>query len=341
MRALVFVGPGEMAVEERPDRRPGRGEVLVAVRASGICGSDVHGYLGLTGRRQPGTVMGHEVAGDVLEVGDGVDGLAAGDRVALQSILSCGHCDPCRRGQPNVCDNRQGLGMQFDGGYAERMVVPAALAVRLPDEIAYDVAAVVEPLAVALHAVAITPIEPSDRVVIVGAGAIGLLTLLVLRHRGVAWVAISDRSAHRLAMARKLGADLTVDVALVDPVETILAETEGHGADVVFEAVGISATVAQSIAVARSGGQVTWIGNSAPTVDLPMQAMVTRELVLRGSYTFVDEFDQAIELLATGAIDVRPLIELTAPLDDAPDLFRRLGDGTLDAVKVVLVPNAA
>jgi L-iditol 2-dehydrogenase len=340
VRALVFVGPGEMVIQDRPDRRPGRGEILVAVRASGICGSDVHGYLGLTGRRQPGSVMGHEVAGEVLDVGEGTDGLRAGDRVALRSILACGRCDPCRRGQPNVCDNREGLGMQFDGGYAERMVVPAALAVRSPSSIPFDIAAMAEPLAVALHAVAITPLEPADRVVIVGAGAIGLLTLLAVRQRGAAWVAMTDRSAHRLAVARTLGADLAVDITIADPVETIRAATGGHGADVVFEAVGISATVAQSIAAARSGGRVTWIGNSAPTVDLPMQAMVTRELVLRGSYAFVDEFERAIELLATGAIDVRPLIELTGPLDDGPDLFRRLGDGTLDAVKVMLVPAA-
>jgi L-iditol 2-dehydrogenase len=339
VRALVFVGPGEMALQDRPDRGPGRGEVLVAVRASGICGSDVHGYLGLTGRRQPGTVMGHEVAGEILEVGDGVEGFATGDRVVLRSILSCGTCEPCRRGQPNVCDNRQGLGMQFDGGYAERMVVPAALAVPLPAAVPYDVAAMVEPLGVALHAVAITPMSSSDRVVIVGAGPIGLLTLLAVRERGAAWLAITDRSAHRLEVARALGADLAVDVSATDPVTAILRATDGRGADVVFEAVGISATVAQSVAVARSGGQVTWIGNSAPTVELPMQAMVTRELVLRGAYTFVDEFDLAIELLASGRIHVRPLIELSAPLEDAPELFRQLGDGSLDAVKVVLVPG--
>lgn len=339
MQALVYVRPGEMAMVERPERRPGLGEILVFVRAAGICGSDVHGYLGLTGRRQPGTVMGHEASGEVIELGDAVEGVAIGDRVALRSILSCGGCDPCRRGQSNLCDSRQGLGMQFDGAYAERMVVPAALAVRLPDAVSFDEGAVVEPLAVALHAVAITPLEPTDHVVIVGAGPIGLLTLLAVRRRGVGSVAITDRSAHRLALARSLGADLAIDVTTADPVEAALGLSGGRGADVVFEAVGVSATVAQSIAVARTGGQVTWIGNSAPTVELPMQAMVTRELTLRGAYTFTDEFEEAIELLATRQIDVDPLIELTAPLDEAPELFRRLGDGTLDAVKVVLRPG--
>lgn len=283
--------------------------------------------------------MGHEASGEIIELGDAVEGVTLGDRVALRSILSCGECDPCRRGQSNLCDNRRGLGMQFDGAYAERMIVPAALAVQLPDAVSFDEGALVEPLAVAMHAIAITPLGPTDHVVIVGSGPIGLLTLLAVRRRGVGSVAVTDRSAHRLTTARSLGADMAIDVRTTDPVETVLGMTGGQGADVVFEAVGISATVAQSIAVARTGGQVTWIGNSAPTVELPMQSMVTRELSLRGSYAFTDEFEAAIQELAGRELDVRPLIELTAPLDDAPELFRRLGDGTLDAVKVVLRPG--
>jgi L-iditol 2-dehydrogenase len=229
--------------------------------------------------------------------------------------------------------------MQFDGAYAERMVVPAALAVRLPDGLPYERAALVEPLAVALHAVAITPLDPGDSVVIVGAGPIGLLTLLAVRLRGARLVAITDRQPHRLAVARAIGAELAIDVGVSDPAETIREATNGRGADVVFEAVGITATVAQSLAVVRTGGNVTWIGNAAPTVELPMQDMVTRELTLRGSYAFAGEFDEAIDLLATGRIDVQPLIDLTASLDDAPDIFRRLGDGTLDAIKVILLPS--
>jgi L-iditol 2-dehydrogenase len=335
---MVFVGQGVMAIVDRPDRAPGPGEVLVAVHASGICGSDVHGYLGLTGRRQPGMVMGHEAAGEIVGLGPDVTSVSVGQRVALRSILGCGRCDLCRRGQDNVCEQRQGLGMQFDGAYAERMVVPAALAVPIPDVLSYDHAALVEPFAVALHAVAITPLEPTDDVVIVGAGPIGLLTLLAVRRRGARSVTITDRSPHRLAMARSLGADLAIDVRTTDPVEAVRSSTGGRGADVVFEAVGITATVAQSLAAVRTAGHVTWIGNSAPIVELPMQDMVTRELTLRGSYTFAGEFDDAIELLATGQVDVTPLIELTAPLEDGPDLFRRLGDGSLEAVKVGLLP---
>ncbi len=331
MKALVFRGPGEMPLEDRPDPKPGPGEVVVAIRAAGICGSDVHGFIGATGRRRIGVVMGHEAAGDVVEVGPGVTSVREGDRVVLRSILACGHCDRCRHGQPNICLERAGMGMHFDGAYAERILVPEALLLPLPDTLSYDEGAIVGPLAVAMHAVNITPFALMDFVVVVGAGAIGLLTLLAARQRGAGSIIVTDRDPHRLGVARLLGADQAIDVGLADPVEAVAAGTHGRGADAVFEAVGIAATVAQSIAVARPGGQVTWIGNSAPVVELPMQQLVTRELTVRGAYGFVDEFEQAADALASGLIDGR--------LEEGPELFRQLATGSLSAVKVILAPN--
>lgn len=339
MKALVFVRPGSMEIVERPDPVPGPGEVVVAVRAAGICGSDVHGYVGLTGRRRPGVVMGHEAAGDVLRIGPGVASIRPGQRVALRSILPCGRCEDCRSGRFNVCPDRRGLGMHLDGAYAEQTAIPESLAVPLPDSLSYEEGALVEPLAVAMHALNITPFDLMDVVVVIGAGAIGLLTLLAARLRGAGFVAITDRSPHRLALARDFGADLTIDVTSVEPVAAIRLATHGRAADAVFEAVGTSATVAQSVAVVRAGGRVTWIGNSAPTVELPMQELVTRELIMRGSYGFVGEFEQAIELLASGRTEANRLIERRAPLVDGPAVFGELGDGRLDAVKVMLVPN--
>lgn len=339
MRALVFDGPGEMPLREHPDPSPAAGEVVIAVRASGICGSDVHGFLGATGRRRVGVVMGHEASGDVVEVGQDVTSVRAGDRVILRSILTCGRCERCRRGQPNLCRERQGMGMHFDGAYAERIVVPESLLLAMPDTLSYEDGALVEPLAVAMHAVNITPFALMDFVVVVGAGPIGLMTLLAARLRGAGSIVITDRSPHRLAVAGSLGADLTIDVTAQDPVELVLAATGGRGADAVLEAVGIGATAVQSLRVARAGGHVTWIGNSAPTAELPMQELVTRELTLRGSYGFHEEFEQAADALAAGSIDVRRIIERRAPLDEGSDLFRELGAGELDAVKVVLLPN--
>lgn len=340
MKALVFEGPGVMALHDRADPVAGPGEVVVAVRSAGICGSDVHGYLGTTGRRTPGVVMGHEASGEVIALGEGVSSVKPGDRVALRSILSCGVCQRCRGGQPNICLNRRGLGMQFQGAYAEQLAVPEALVLPLPDMVSDDDASLIEPLAVAVHAVNRTPFDDGASVVIIGAGAIGLLTLLVVKGRGAGWIAITDRSAHRLAIARDLGADLAINVDEVDPVSAVRDATGGLGADVVFEAVGISATVAQSILVARAGGRVTWIGNSQPTVEVPMQELVTREISLQGTYTFDDaEFEQAANAIATGAIQVAPLIERVAPLHEAVELFRALGDGSLDVVKVILKPG--
>jgi L-iditol 2-dehydrogenase len=231
--------------------------------------------------------------------------------------------------------------MHLDGAYAERILVPDALLLPLPDTLSYEDGALVEPLAVAMHAVNITPFELMDFVVIVGAGAIGLLTLLAARQRGAGSIIVTDRDPHRLGVARMLGADQTIDVGLSDPIAAIAAATNGRGADAVFEAVGIAATVAQSVAAARPGGQVTWIGNSAPEVELPMQQLVTRELTVRGAYGFVDEFEQAADALASGWIDARRIIECVAPLEDGPDLFRQLAAGSLSAVKVVLTPTPA
>jgi L-iditol 2-dehydrogenase len=341
MKALVFRGPGSMPLEDRADPHAGPGEAVVRVRASGICGSDVHGFGGSTGRRRIGVVMGHEAAGDVIEVGPSVTSVSTGDRVVLRSILSCGRCDRCRHGNPNLCLERQGMGMHFDGAYADRIVVRESLLVALPDMVSYEEGALVEPLAVALHAVNITPFELMDSVVIVGAGPIGLLTLLAARRRGAGSIIVTDRDPHRLDVARHLGADEAIDVRDADPLAAVEAATHGRGADAVFEAVGIAATVAQSIAVARPGGQVTWIGNSAPEVELPMQELVTKGLTVRGAYGFIDEFEQAADALATGRIDAGRLIELVAPLEDGEDLFRQLAAGSLSAVKVVLTPTAA
>lgn len=341
MKALVFRGPGSMPLEDRPDPIPGPGEVVVAVRASGICGSDVHGFGGATGRRRIGVVMGHEATGDVLEVGPDVVSTRVGERVVLRSILPCGRCDRCRHGQPNVCLDRRGMGMHFDGAYAERILVHEDLLLPLPDTLSYEDGSLVEPLAVAMHAVNITPFQLLEFVVIIGAGPIGLLTLLAARQRGAGSIIVTDRDPHRLEIARQLGADQAIDVGRTDPVAAITEASGGRGADAVFEAVGIAATVAQSIAAARPGGQVTWIGNSALEVPLPMQQLVTRELTVRGAYGFVDEFPLAADALAAGSIDGRRLIERVAGLDEGEDLFRQLAAGTLSAVKVVLTPEAA
>jgi L-iditol 2-dehydrogenase len=257
-------------------------------------------------------------------------------------VLSCGACDLCRAGRPNICDRRRGLGMHLDGAYAECVKVPEALVAPLPDALSFEQGALIEPLAVAMHAVNITPMELMDRVAIVGAGTIGLLTLLAVRLRGAGRTVVTDRSAHRLEMARALGADVAIDVDAGDPIVAVREALGGRGADAVFEAVGSSPTVQQSLAAVRAGGHVTWIGNSEPRVELGMQDLVTKEVTLQGAYAYGTDaaFDRAAEALAAGRIDVRPLIERVAGLSEGPGLFREIAEGRLAAVKVILAPGS-
>lgn len=334
----MFEAPWQMPLREVPSPRPAPGEVLVRVRAAGVCGSDVHGFTGSTGRRSPGVVMGHEFCGTVEALGERVERHRVGDRVVVQPIVSDGTCPQCRAGRPNLCLHRRGIGWSVNGGYAEFVSVPERNALPLPAEVSWHEGALVEPLAVALHAANLTPLEVGDTVAVLGAGPVGLLTVLALRLRGAGRVIVSDLSPHRLDLARRLGADEVIHAGGTDPVEEVRRLTVGHGADAVLEVVGITATVRQSVQMCRNGGHVTWVGNSAPTVEVPMQEVVTREITVRGAYAFVDEFARAVELLRSKRVDVTPLIERVAGLEDGPELIHDLARGSLDAVKVVLEP---
>lgn len=339
MKALVYEGPWQMPVREIPAPEPGPGEVIVSVKATGICGSDVHGFTGATGRRIPPMVMGHEFSGVISALGPGVTGHRVGDRVVVQPIITCGRCVNCLAGLPNICLNRRGLGMMTtNGSNAEAVAVPQQLLYDLPDEVPWEQAALVEPLSVAMHAANMSPIRLMDTVVILGAGTIGLLTLLACRLKGAGAVIISDLSPHRLEVARRLGADAAVNPAQEDLAAVVRKYAGEAGAAVVIEAVGITATARQSLELVRPGGHVTWIGNAAPTIEIGMQQVVTREITVRGVYAFNVEFGRAIEALRTRRVDVTPIIEQVAPLEAGPQIFHDLAKGTLDAVKVVLKP---
>ncbi len=338
MRALIYEGPWQMPLQDMPMPEPAANEVVVNVRATGVCGSDVHGFTGSTGRRKLGVVMGHEFSGVIHSLGQQVSGFAIGERVVVQPLHRCGHCAMCRAGRSNICQNRTLIGMDTHGGYADAVRVPQDQLYRLPDDLSFEQGAWTEPLSVALHAVSITPINLLDTVVVVGAGPIGLLTLQAARLKGAGTIIVTDRSAHRLELARQLGADIVVNVADQDPISITQQATDGMGAHVTFEAVGITPTVQQALEVTRIGGNVTWIGNSQREVTLNMQQVVTREITIRGTYGFDQEFTQAIELLRTKRIDVAPLTEQVAPLEAGPQIFHDLAKGTLDAVKVILQP---
>jgi len=344
MKALLLSRYKQLEIADLPEPKPGPGEVLVRVAACGICGSDVHGYDGSSGRRIPPIVMGHEAAGIVAALGDGVTNLSVNDRVTFDSTVYCGACAPCRRGEVNLCDNRQVLGVSCAeyrraGAFAEYVAVPSRIVYRLPDNLSFAEAAMLEAVAVAIHAVSLAQIFPESSALVVGAGMIGLLTVQALRAAGCSRVFVADIDSSRLRLAQDMGATAVLS-AETDVVAQVLQLTGGTGVDVAVEAVGRTETVTAAVESVRKGGTVVLVGNISPEITLPLQKVVTRQIRLQGSCASSGEYPRAMELLTTGKIKVKPLITAIAPLADGPQWFERLHAREPNLMKVVLTPGA-
>jgi len=342
VKALVLTAYRKLELRDVPTPEPGPRELRVRVHACGICGSDVHGYDGSSGRRIPPLIMGHEAAGVVDAVGRDVAGYRPGDRVTFDSTIHCGECGFCRSGQVNLCDNRRVVGVapgeyRQDGAFAEAVVVPERIVCRLPDAVPYEHAAMVEPLSVAVHAVARTKPAAGDRALVVGCGMIGLLTLQVAKASGCASVVAVDLDEGRLAQAARLGADVTLHAGADVPAR-IKELTGGRGVDVAFEAVGASEPIATAVGSLKKGGTLVLIGNVTPRVEVDLQAIVTRELSLLGTCASSGEYEAALELLARGTVRLDGLISAIAPLADGPAWFERLYAREPGLMKVVLQP---
>lgn len=343
MKALLLSEYKKLELTDMPVPEIGDEEVLIRVKACGICGSDVHGYDGSTGRRVPPVVMGHEASGVVERTGAAVRGIREGDRVAFDSMISCGKCGFCRSGRINLCDHRQVLGVSCGeyrrhGAFAEYVAVPQHIVYKLPDTLSFEHAAMIEPVSVAVHAVDITPVKLGDTAVVVGAGMIGLLTIQAARLAGCAQIIAVDLEDSKLAVARENGADLTVNPKKEDVPAFLREATRGRGADVAFEAVGASEPVQTAIASVRKGGTVTLIGNIRPSIELPLQSVVTREVRLQGSCASSGEYPACIALMGRGSIQVAPMLSARAPLEEGPRWFDRLYAHEPNLMKVVLEP---
>jgi L-iditol 2-dehydrogenase len=343
MKTLLLSKYNHLEITDLPKPTALPDEVLIEVAACGICGSDVHGYDGSSGRRIPPIVMGHEAAGRIAAVGQNVTGLAEGDRVTFDSTIYCGACKHCLNGHINLCDNRQVLGVSCGdyrraGAFAEFVAVPARIVHRLPDQLSFTEAAMLEAVAVALHAVAVTQVPADSTALVIGAGMIGLLILQALRSTGCTRVLVADIDDSRLKMATELGATAALS-SKTDLVAQVMQLTNGAGVDVVLEAVGRNETVSAAIDCVRKGGTVTLVGNISSEVTLPLQKVVSRQIRLQGSCASAGEYPQAIHLLASGAIRVKPLITAVAPLDQGPAWFARLHAGEPNLLKVVLTPG--
>jgi L-iditol 2-dehydrogenase len=343
MRALLLKEYRLLELVEFPRPTPEAGEVLVRVAACGICGSDVHGFDGSTGRRIPPLIMGHEAAGVVEHAASDVTGLAPGARVTFDSTVYCGECFFCRRGQVNLCDNRRVLGVSCldyrrHGAFAEYISAPARIIYPLPDQLPFEHATMIEAVSVAVHAVGLTPINLGDTAVVFGAGMIGLLVIQAARLAGCTRLIAVDPDNGRLTLAGKLGAADLLNPNEVDVPAAVRDLTAGRGADVAFEVVGAAQPFQAAVASVRKGGAVTLVGNIVPAVELPLQSVVTRQIKLIGSCASSGEYPVCIDLLARGAIKVEPLISAVAPLSDGPGWFERLYAKEPGLMKVILQP---
>lgn len=363
MRALLLADYRKFEIADVLRPALGPTDVLVQVGACGICGSDVHGYDGTSGRRVPPIIMGHEAAGIVIEIGAEVDRARVGDHVTFDSTIYCGECDACQRGAVNLCVNRQVLGVSCadyrrQGAFAEFVAVPQRVLYTIPSDMPFEHAAMIEPVAIAVHAVDRLSIKPGERAVVVGSGMIGLLVIQSLRAAGCGEVIAVDIDDARLQLAKQLGATETINArphggehssaggspsASAPPVrqpavDVILALTNGDGVDVAVEVVGNADALATTIGCVRRGGRVGLVGNLAAEVLFPLQAVVTREITLYGSCASAGEYARAIELVATDRIHVAPLISAVAPLEQGAEWFERLRARELGVMKVILKP---
>ncbi len=340
---LVLVEYNRFELQDVPMPEIGPEEVLLEVKACGICGSDVHGMDGSTGRRRPPVVMGHEAAGVIVGAGGNVAGWGEGDRVTFDSTIYCGKCWFCRRGQINLCDNRRVLGVSCeeyrrDGAFAQYVAVPQHILYRLPDAVSFAKAAMVEPLSIAFHATNRTRISLGDTAVVVGVGMIGLLVVQSLRAAGCKRIIAVDLDQGKLDLACKLGADEGLQAGQADVAAEVIERTGGRGADIAVEVVGNTPAVQTAVACLRKGGQLTLVGNLSPHVELPLQAIVTREISVNGSCASCGEYPACLEMMARGVVDVEPLLSAAAPLAEGATWFKRLYDREDGLMKVILEP---
>lgn len=369
MKALVLTAPCEFNFDTQfPEPTPAAGEVLIQVKACGICGSDIHGMDGRSGRRQMPIVMGHEAAGEIIELGEGVTDWKLGERVTFDSTEYCGECDECQSGFVNLCPNRKVLGVspgsyRRHGCFAERIALPTRILYRLPDSLSYEKAAFAEPVSIALHAVnladgvevgeAFTEVEdghchegcechPEQKggtAVVVGAGLIGLLVVQALKARGWDRVIAVDLDEKRLELAKKLGASEAFHAKQENLANHIREICGGDGADASFEVVGAAAPLDLAIRSVCKGGQVILIGNLQPNTPFPLQEVVTRQLTIKGSCSCAGEYPEAIRRIEDGSIQVEPLLSASVPLSEGADWFQRLYDNKEGLLKVVLKPE--
>ena len=342
MKAAVIRGPLSMKVEERPMPSFKENEVLVRVRAAGICGSDIHGFLGKSGKRRlPGLIMGHEAAGEVIEFGAKAEAFVKGDRVAIDPQISCGYCEPCRQGYANLCDNITVIGSSMrkfcDGAMCEYIALPSQVLHKLAADVSFAEGAMMEPIGNAIHVMSRAGLRIGDTIAIFGAGTIGLILVQLAVLSGAGKIISIDVSAQRLTMAKDFGANVLVRADREESVARVLEETNDRGADLVIEAAGPSVTYSAAIRSVKKRGKVMALGFSDAEVVIPVQSLLFREITIIGCSGFMSECETALDLLARKQLNVKPLITHEFSIDDVQLAFTKASEPSSSAVKTMIL----
>jgi 2-desacetyl-2-hydroxyethyl bacteriochlorophyllide A dehydrogenase len=343
MKALVLEKYNELIYKDVRDPITKSDEVLVKIMACGICGSDVHGLDGSTGRRIPPIIMGHEASGIIVKTGADVKEWKSGDRVTFDSTVYPLNDWFTLEGMYNLSDNREVIGVspgtyKRDGAFAEYISIPQHILYKIPENVTFKQAAMVEAVAVALHSINVSGIKTGDKCVVVGAGMIGIFILKLLKLSGASSIIAIDINPHRLELAEKAGADNTFISTEENLTEKIYNLTNKRGADISFEAVGKSESVNIAIDILRKGGKTIFVGNVSPRVDFPLQKVVTWELKVFGSCAIRGEYEAVLNLMETGKISVDDQISVVAPLSEGAVWFGKLYRKEEELNKVILVP---
>lgn len=326
MHALVLEDIGRLVVTERPTPSVGPHEVLIAISAVGICGSDLHGFTGESGRRHPGQVMGHEAAGTVAALGSDVTDLRVGEAVTFNPLIACGHCRGCAAGEQQHCESKTVIGVDptVDAAFADFIAVPAGNVIRLPPDLPTQFGALVEPLAVAFHAVMRAGVRADDRVLVLGGGPIGQSVVLAAQSAGASAILVSEPDGGRRDLCRRLGAR-TIDPH-DGPVAQQVSQLFGSAATIAIDAVGVSATLAAGLNSTRVGSTVLLVGMGSPTVDLAAYEVSVSERTIIGSFCYSEgHFRAAVAWASANPESLRPLVSSEIPAADAQSAFERLG----------------
>jgi len=343
MKALVLEEYNKLVYRDVEEPQPTAGEVLIRVKACGICGSDVHGMDGSTGRRQPPVIMGHEASGVIVKTGAGVTRWKEGDRVTFDSTVYPLNDWYTLKGHYNLSEGREVVGVspkeyKRHGAFAEYLTVPQHILYKIPDNVSFEQAAMVEPAAVATHAVRISGVKVGDSAVVIGSGMIGTFIVSLLKAAGATPVIAVDVDDEKLKMASNYGADIIINSKNQPVAEAIRNHTKDRGADFGFEVVGVSATVNTLIDSLRKGATAVLVGNLTPVIEFPLQKVVTSEIKVQGSCAICGEYEIVLDMIADGALRVDDMISAVAPLSEGAEWFRKLYHKEGNFNKVILVP---